>query len=243
MNIILLTKEDLSCSMTDTASSFEVVLTDRRAEHICKVHKPELGQCLKVGLLDGLIGEGEVLALDAKLNKVHLKISLQFPPPAKLPLTVVLALPRPKMLRRIVQSLSTLGVAQLILVNSYRVEKSYWQTPFLDRLDDYVRLGLEQSVDTVPMQIQIEQRFKPFVEDRLEDMVNNRLALVAHPYDSPPCPIAVDEDLILAIGPEGGFITYEVEKLKSVGFTSVSLGARIQKVETVIPQLVGRLFS
>jgi hypothetical protein len=51
--------------------------------------------------------------------------------PRPLPLTVVLALPRPKMLRRILRALAEVGVKELHLINSYRVEKSYWQSPLL----------------------------------------------------------------------------------------------------------------
>ncbi len=237
MNLILLTEDDL------VNASF-AVLTDHRAKHIHQVHQAEPGRRLKVGMLGGLLGQGEVLSatVDGTDYRVELSLSLSEQPPEKLPLTVLLALPRPKMLRRIVQHLTSLGVAHLVLMNSYRVEKSYWQSPFLQHLDDYVRLGLEQAVDTQPMTIQLEKRFKPFVEDRLPAIKEGKLALVAHPYTDEECPRAVDEPLILAIGPEGGFIQYEVDQLIESGFQAVSLGRRIQKVETVLPQLIGRLY-
>lgn len=57
---------------------------------------------------------------------------------------------------------------KIILVNSYRVEKSFWQT--LLRARSHPRTvdpGLEQSRDSVLPEVIIEKRFKPFVEDRL----------------------------------------------------------------------------
>lgn len=233
MNIILVTPDDFIGEQT-------VRIDDQRAKHIKDVHQAEPGRRLKVGLMNGLMGMGEVI--EAGDSGVVLELLLDRHPPQKLPLTVVLALPRPKMLRRIIQSLSSLGVRKLVLINSYRVEKSYWQSPFLNQLDDYVRLGLEQCVDTVPMQITLEKRFKPFVEDRLEALSENSLKLVAHPYVDRVCPRNVEQATTLVIGPEGGFIDYEVDKLAAVGFEPVSLGDRIQKVETVLPQLIGRLF-
>lgn len=41
-----------------------------------------------------------------------------------------------------------------------------------------------------------------------------------------------DKDIILLIGPEGGFTEYEVEEIKSYGGVSVSLGNRVLKTDT-----------
>ncbi|MDY3198950.1 MAG: 16S rRNA (uracil(1498)-N(3))-methyltransferase, partial [Pseudomonadaceae bacterium] len=165
------------------------------------------------------------------------------PPPPKLPLTLLLAMPRPKMFRRILQHCATLGVAQIVLLNSYRVEKSFWQTPFLqpDSIRENLLLGLEQARDTVLPELHIEKRFKPFVEDRLPELLGDSLGLVAHPGDYPPCPRAVDGAVTLAIGPEGGWIAYEVDKLIEAGLQPVQLGERILRVETAVTALVARL--
>jgi RsmE family RNA methyltransferase len=246
MNIILLSQEDFLSKnpLLDSSLKEQVRLSDARAKHIYEVHQAEPGRRLKVGVLNGKMGFGEVLLAEKQGSgyAVEMSVHVSHEPPAKLPLTVVLALPRPKMLRRIVQHLTALGVVELVLINSYRVEKSYWQSPFLHKLDDYIQLGLEQAVDTVPMKIRLEKRFKPFVEDELPSLIKGSRSLVAHPYVDQPCPRDVSEGITLAIGPEGGFIEYEVNKLIEAGFEAVTLGSRIQKVETVLPLLIGRLF-
>jgi RsmE family RNA methyltransferase len=147
------------------------------------------------------------------------------------------------MFRRILQHCATLGVAQIVLLNSYRVEKSFWQTPFLqpDSIRENLLLGLEQARDTVLPELHIEKRFKPFVEDRLPELLGDSLGLVAHPGDYPPCPRAVDGAVTLAIGPEGGWIAYEVDKLIEAGLQPVQLGERILRVETAVTALVARL--
>ena len=153
-------------------------------------------------------------------------------------------MPRPKMFRRILQHCATLGVPEIILLNSVRVEKSFWQTPFLqpEVVRDNLLLGLEQARDTVLPAVRIEKRFKPFVEDSLPGIIDGRLALVAHPGNFPACPRGIDQPLTLAIGPEGGWVPYEVDKLIEAGMQPVQLGDRILRVETAVTALVSRLF-
>src|SRR5687768_18619391 len=95
-----------------------------------EVHRAVVGDSLRVGRIGGLMGNAELLRLEN--HEAELRVSLDSAPPAKLPLTLLLALPRPKMLRRVFQTVATMGVPKVILLNSYRVEKSFWQTPFLE---------------------------------------------------------------------------------------------------------------
>jgi RsmE family RNA methyltransferase len=148
------------------------------------------------------------------------------------------------MLRRVFQTIATMGVSKVILLNSYRVEKSFWQTPFLEpqAIREQLILGLEQARDSVLPEIIIEKRFKPFVEDRLPQLAQGTLGLVGHPGDFPACPRAVTGQVTLAIGPEGGWIPYEVDLLTKAGLQPVQLGARILRVETAVTALLARLF-
>lgn len=235
MNLLLLEEADF-------VAADRVVLQGRRLKHLHEVHRAEVGDNLRVGRLGDLMGSGTLQALSA--DQAEISVSFDQPPPAKLPLTLLLALPRPKMLRRVLQTVSAMGVPRLILLNSYRVEKSFWQTPFLEpeAIREQLILGLEQARDTVLPEVIIEKRFKPFVEDRLPALAVGSLGLVGHPGDFPPCPRAVEQAVTLAIGPEGGWIPYEVEKLQEAGLQPVQLGARILRVETAVTALLARLF-
>jgi RsmE family RNA methyltransferase len=226
----------------DFISADRVILRDRRLTHMQEVHRSIVGDSLRVGRIGGLLGSAELLRLEG--HEAELRISLDRAPPAKLPLTLVLALPRPKMLRRVFQTVATMGVPKVILVNSYRVEKSFWQTPFLEpeAIREQLILGLEQARDSVLPEIVIEKRFKPFVEDRLPHIVEGTLGLVGHPGDYPACPRNLDQPVTLAIGPEGGWIPYEVDLLHKAGLQPVQLGERILRVETAVAALLARLF-
>lgn len=235
MNLLLL--ED-----GDFVAADRVRLSGRRLTHLNEVHRAENGDTLRVGRLGGQMGRGQLLQLDA--SGAELQVAFNQPPPAKLPITLLLALPRPKMLKRVLQSVSAMGVPRLILLNSYRVEKSFWQTPFLepDAIREQLILGLEQARDTLLPEVIIEKRFKPFVEDRLPQLAAGTLGLTGHPGDYPACPRAVVQPVTLAIGPEGGWIPYEVEKLGEAGLQPVQLGERILRVETAVTALLARLF-
>ena len=235
MNLLLLDDADF-------VAADRVILRDRRLTHLQEVHRAESGDNLRVGRLGGLMGEGRLLRLEA--NEAELQVRFDQHPPAKLPLTLLLALPRPKMLRRVLQTVAAMGVPRLVLLNSYRVEKSFWQTPFLDpeAIREQLILGLEQARDTVLPEVIIEKRFKPFVEDRLPALVAGSLGLIGHPGPWPDCPRALSEPVTLAIGPEGGWIPYEVEKLREAGLNPVQLGERILRVETAVTALLARLF-
>lgn len=217
-------------------------LTGARLQHLLTVHGKSAGDRVRVGEVNGLAGEADILHIDRA--GALLQPLLTTAPPAKLPLVLVLALPRPKMLRRILRTTAELGVAELHLVNSYRVEKSYWQTPALApaTVRNYLLEGLSQARDTVLPQVHLQRRFKPFVEDRLPALAAGRRALLAHPGDYPACPRGLDAPALAVIGPEGGLIPYEVEKLVAAGCEPVTLGPRILRVENAVTGLLGRLY-
>ncbi|WP_336146696.1 16S rRNA (uracil(1498)-N(3))-methyltransferase [Marinobacter salarius] len=236
MNLALLFQDDFVA--TDTA-----VLKGRRLAHLHSVLKVAEGDLVPVGLVDGDIGKGRVVRLND--TEAVLQVELTTPPPAPLPLTLILAMPRPKMFRRVLQTCATLGVKDIWLINAYKVEKSFWQTPWLsdDNLRENMVLGLEQARDTHLPRLHVRKLFKPFVEDELPALLNNTRALVAHPGTSTPCPAHINEPATLCVGPEGGFIPYEVDKLIEAGCEAVHLGSRILRVETAVPVLVSRLFD
>ncbi|WP_020675873.1 16S rRNA (uracil(1498)-N(3))-methyltransferase [Geopsychrobacter electrodiphilus] len=234
MNTILLHDEDF-------ISDNRVTLTGRRLQHVLEVHRAQIGDSLRLGKLGGLMGEGRVCSLTSE--RLELEVQLDQRPPAALPITLLLALPRPKMLKRVLQAVTSLGVKQIYLINSYRVEKSFWGSPLLqaEKLQEQLLLGLEQACDTILPQVHLKQLFKPFVEDELPRIISGSRAYVAHPVAASNCPTGIRESISLAIGPEGGFIPYEVEKLQACGFTPISLGRRILRVETAVPVLLSRL--
>ncbi len=226
----------------DFVGAGRVRLSGQRLRHVLDVRRAKPGDELSVGLLNGDMGTATVK--DISDESLEMDVSLFSPPPPALPLTLILALPRPKMLRRVFFSAGSMGVKKIFLINSYRVEKSYWQSPFIsdEHIGQQLVLGLEQAKDTIMPTVQLRPRFKPFVEDELPEMARDTTAMVAHPAAAGPCPRNVSGTVVLAIGPEGGFIPYEIEKFSACGFKPVTIGERILRVETAVPYIISRLF-
>jgi RsmE family RNA methyltransferase len=235
MNILLFNSNELS-------SLGHLLIEDaRRQSHLLKVIRPKLGDTLRVGQINGALGLGKIISHTEYATR--LEIQLNQNSPALLKLKLLLAVPRPKMMRRILQTCATLGVSEITLLNSAKVEKSYWQTPVLhpENIHDNLILGLEQAGTSQLPLVHKAELFKPYVEDKLDDWAGNSRRLLAHPRNAQACPIASQNDTTLAIGPEGGFTNYEVEKLIQQGFIPFSLGPRIMRVETAIPVAISRL--
>lgn len=218
-------------------------ITGARLAHLREVQRYTGGDRLRVGLIDGLLGNGEILAIDD--SRADIRVMLDQNPPAPAPLTLVLALPRPKMLKRILVDATSLGVKRIHFINSYRVDKSFWQSPLLapDAIAERCRLGLEQAIDTRLPVVSLHPRFRPFAEDILPGVLAGNTALLAHPSAGATCPRAVAGAVTLVVGPEGGFIPFEVELLVRAGCTAVTLGPRVLRVDTAVPTLLGRLLS
>ncbi|MDH1377556.1 16S rRNA (uracil(1498)-N(3))-methyltransferase [Acinetobacter junii] len=235
MNIVLLDANQ------DCSRDIWSIEDQRQIKHLNQHLQLKAGDTLKVGVRDGQRYLTEVQSITAQ--QIMLRPIQTESVPNKVPVHLILALPRPKVLRRMIMDAVTLGVERISLIHSYRVDKSYWQSPFLQQLDDYVTLGLEQAGDTIVPEIQLYKRFKPFVEDVLPTLISEqRPAYVAHPYAEQSMPHAIAHGCNLIVGPEGGFIPYEIELLKKNGCQAMSLGNRILRTETAVSNILGRLF-
>ena len=240
VNLILLFPDDF-------ASDGTVRLTGRRALHVHEVHRARVGDALTVGRVDGQVGKGTVLSVERDEVRLSALFSENPPPPTGIDL--LLAMPRPKVLRRVLQSAASLGARRIVLVNAQRVEKSYFDTPFLEpgEIERNLVLGLEQARDTVMPAVEVRRLFRPFVEDELEAFwpAPACARLLAHPAAAtglPGCDAGkAGSPAVLAIGPEGGWIPFELELLEAHGFSPFGLGPRILRVETAVPFAFGQV--
>jgi 16S rRNA (uracil1498-N3)-methyltransferase len=242
---------------------------DRRAAHLRTVLGAGVGARVRAGVIGGALGRAELVADDGAA--ITLRLALTEPASVPLPIELVLAIPRPKVLTRVIEAAASFGVARTVLTNAWRVDKSYLSSPRLaaEALGLAARLGAEQGATTHVPEIVIYRRLMELIDarwpaarpaeravDRPADPAHglaepaahgSPVLLIAHP-GAPPIegvvPVgsaAARAPIVLAIGPEGGWIEREVETFLARGFAPVSLGAPILRVETAVAAALGQL--
>ena len=232
MNLLLVAPSEIAADGTCT-------LADRRAQHLRDVLGVRAGQQVRAGVLGGGLGTAEVLADDGGAIALRLAITQPAPPP--LDVELVLAVPRPKVIARVVETCAAFAVRRIDLTNAWRVDKSYLRSPRLaeEALHAAARLGAEQGATTHLPELAVHDRLMALLDARFASPAPRRL--VAHP-GAPPLERALDgTPAVLAIGPEGGWIQRELDTFVARGFAPVSLGAPILRVEAAVAAALGQL--
>ncbi len=235
MNLILLDERD-------RGDAGDVTLSDARAAHLLNVLKVAPGQTVRVGQIDGPLGVGTVVS--AADGVVTMRCAFEAAAPPLPRVDVLLALPRPKVMRRLWAQLSALGVGQIILTNAERVERHYFDTHVLEEpcYRPLLIEGLQQARDTRVPRVSIHRQFKILVEDHLDALFADGLRLVADPGGTTSVASAVGghqgRRILVAIGPDGGWNAFELDLLEARGFRRVSLGPRTLRVDTACTALL-----
>lgn len=229
---------------------WELPLEDRRARHILNILKIEAGREFHMGLIDHSIGRGKWTTsqggyLQGTYSPSRDKTSSAATETRR---SLILGLPRPKSLRRVLRMIGNLGLNEVHLIHTARVEKSYWGSPWLEPHAERSALleGLEiacRGGQTLPCLPRINQHrlFRPFAEDQLPKLLSGSLGLVLHPGASDQRHDPGErraQSLMFAIGPEGGFVDFEIDLFQRAGFRTWSFGERCWSVEVAVPYTI-----
>ena len=231
--------------------------------HLRKVLKADVGATVKMGMLNGMLFVAHVIEAGEKAFRFRLEAveGSEWTDEAA-GVCLLLGTPRPNMIKSICVVGATMGVDQMLFVRSERVDKSYFQSKMLEDAAVKKNLihGAEQGVirrlpkvatfpnpnleaflrDIFPAW---EQRFKEehpeatlvklIAEPRVED---NLMAALSRESN-----FAKSTYVVLAIGPEGGWVPPEVEMLRNEGFAVFHCGDRILRTETAVIALLAQL--
>jgi RsmE family RNA methyltransferase len=218
------------------------VLTGRRAAAVREVLRATVGARLRAGVVRGPVGTAEVTAITD--DAVTVRFEASSPPSVPVAIDLVLAVPRPKVLRRVLQTAASAGVRRIDLVNAWRVDKSYLGSARLDAaaIDEDLRLGAEQGETTWLPDVRVHDRFMGWLDQAAPPAARK---LCAHARGGVPLEVALppgaQDDVALAIGPEGGWIDRELDTFAARGWAIVSLGSAILRVEAALASALGQI--
>ena len=238
-----------------------------RAEHVMNVLHGEVGQVLKTGEIDGKIGTSEIISISGEADSCPLlKVRCDHTEKSILPwVDLILAPPRPRVMKRLLPQLATMGVGRIFLVGAKKVEKDFWGATLL-KPENYRPLlvdGLMQAGTSILPTLETRRNFRKFVNEELGALWPEAKRIVAHPYGADSTRIfanvanaresfaeirSIREDsrseaVLLAVGPEGGWTDEEVALLEEHGFARYSLGSRILRTDTATIALLAQLMK
>jgi 16S rRNA (uracil1498-N3)-methyltransferase len=243
MNLLLFESKEITPDGT-------IVLNDRRSQHIIRVLGCKPGDTVRAGMINGPVGSGEILAIGEEREnaEVVLRFTAEGRAPDQPAVDLIMGLVRPIMLKKILAQAASLGVGRIFLINANRVEKSFFGTSLLEdeKYRTYLIEGLEQAKDTYLPQVSIHERFRPFVEDFIPTIAKTySRMLVAHPEAGEGLKQIVGTEIsgrtLLAVGPEGGWVDFEIEKFVEQSFVPASLGNRVLRTDTAVVTLLAQL--
>jgi 16S rRNA (uracil1498-N3)-methyltransferase len=238
MNLIL-----FEAAETQEHRSGELSLSGTRAKHLLTVLKLAPGDDVRVGVVDGPRGVATVRSIAAD-GTVRLEYALDERAPPAPRVDLLLALPRPKVMRRLWAQLAALGVGRIMLTNAARVERNYFDTHVLSpsRYRPLLIEGLQQARDTHLPLVTIHRQLKVLIEDDLDALAGPATRVVADPAAAATVAAAVggrtDARVLLAIGPEGGWNGFETRLLVSSGFRPAGMGPRTLRTDTACVALL-----
>lgn len=219
----------------DFISEDLVLVQGARALHLLGVCKLKPGDSVKLGLLNGPSGDGKVLESSAGSLKIRYIQKQANAASVQGEVCVMIALPRPQMLKKILQKAATFGVKKLVLFRSERVEKSYFASPVLnsEEIKKNLILGLEQGGSTLLPEVLVLRLPQEFSQWRTEQNFHSKFLLSLNAESTIlDHPVKGLNNASFLIGPEGGFIPEEEEKFIREGFVPIRVSDSILRVES-----------
>jgi 16S rRNA (uracil1498-N3)-methyltransferase len=210
----------------DSLAPGEFVLTGADAHHLSTVRRFGPGDRVVLFNGDGNEYPAEVVGVAKKTVALNILATLPVDRELPFPLVVASALPKGDRADFLVEKLTELGVTRFVpLVTARSVV-----LPKLSVVEKYQRAVIEASKQCGRnrlMAVGAPQRWEVFVSR--DDLPTTRLLLHTAPGAER---LSRHAEAVIAVGPEGGFAPEEVEAALAAGWKSVSLGARVLRVET-----------
>lgn len=215
--------------IADEVSENRAALIGAHAEHLARVLRARVGQEFDI-LANGVLRHGRVAAIGD--SRVEFELGEQISAkPNSVQLTLLLAVFKFDRMEWAIEKCTELGVAGVIPVIARRTD-AHLASASVKRVDRWRRIAhqaAEQSRRVTPPDISDPIRLR----DALAIPAKLKIVLSEAEDQAQLRDIAaVDDKVLLAIGPEGGWTEDELELFEKQGWFSASLGPTILRAET-----------
>ena len=219
VNLVLITEAEVEAGLA---------VDDPRSRHLLDTVKLIAGETFHVGVENARRG---IAKLNAVSPRVLFSVVWEKTAQRRLPLTVLVGLPRPQTAKKVLHDLASLGAAKIIFFEAGKGDPGYLASSLWKDGEwrEHVVKGTEQACSTMVPEV---TRFGSLAE-ALVGLEANAWRLALDPYEAAGAPeiSSPAKAAVLAIGPERGFADEERAALRAAGFSFAHLGDRILRVE------------
>jgi 16S rRNA (uracil1498-N3)-methyltransferase len=215
--------------IADEVSGNRAALTGSHAQHLSRVLRVRVGQRFDLATTQG-VRSGIVTAVhDSRVEFELGEAVIEHPAPA---ITLALAIFKFDRMEWAIEKCTELGVARIIPVIAQRSE-AHLAPAATKRVERWKRIAMqasEQSRRASPPEIVAPLK----VKELIQFPAANRVLLSESEHEIMLRDTLPEraEDILLAVGPEGGWAASEIELFSAAGWTAASLGNTILRAET-----------
>jgi len=233
--------------LSDIEQDGSIKLSAEKSLHLQDILQKRPGDAILAGLVNGPMGLVTILSDTDGRMKISAPAG---PAPDPHPVDLILAMPRPKVMKRLWAQLATIGVGNIHIIGAEQVAPFYFDSHALDEATWTPLLieGLEQARDTRLPSVTVTKSFRWFAENNLAVISSGRTGLIGHPGAANTIHDVVGREkksraVTLAVGPEGGWTPDEIEIFKKHGFHPVGMRDRALRTDTAIISLLALVYD
>ena len=217
--------------IADEVSGNRAVLTGEHADHLVRVLRARVGQEFDIAA-GSTLRRGRIVSVAA--GRVEFELGEEVSAVSVANVTLLLSVFKFDRMEWAIEKCTELGVSRIVPVIARRTD-AHLAAASAKRVERWRRLALqaaEQSRRTVPPEVAVPLKLKDVV-----DLPGAGRILLAEAEQQVWLRDVLDShldpgEILLAIGPEGGWADDEVQLFKNAGWISTSLGSTILRAET-----------
>lgn len=226
--------------LIESGSGVTAALRDQRARHAIELHRVEQGLRLRAAIWGGKLGFAQVVKLTQ--NEIFFNLECQQTAAKRLAIHLVVAVPRPHLVRKTLQFAAMSGVERVSLVRTDKVVPSYLQSKSLrlQEIEAQLLNGLEQAGDSIAPTVEIVSSTELFWRELIGSELKNSRIRWGDTYSRECSQLSLESGaLTLCFGPEAGWSDGERKKFLDLGLEPFSLGARMLRLDVALATAVG----